>query len=124
MFKKISLIVLAVMLVVALFPTTAFAGPGTGDCVKLVKAFVDASLDSASDTEASHGDAISDGFFGNEPNLLNTNTNLDLGPNEVDPGSSAGFVVGSSSPGPSTIGGGFTTWGSVFSGVVKDNCSH
>jgi hypothetical protein len=60
------------------------------------------------------GDAISDGFFGNEPNLINTNTNDDLGPEEVEPGSSAGAVVPSISPGPKTTQGTFTTWGSVL----------
>jgi hypothetical protein len=47
------------------------------------------------------GDAISDGFFGNEPNLLGPAC-CDTGPaeqNQIDPGSVAGTVLGSSSPG-------------------------
>jgi hypothetical protein len=120
--KILFLTILAALLLAS--TGVAYADPGTGDCVKTVKAIIDGTLDSPTDTDSNHGDAISDGFFGNEPNLLNTNTNDDLGPNEVDPGSSAGSVAGSSSPGPSTIGGGFTTWGSVIHSVVKDNCAH
>ena len=79
-----------------------------------MKAGTIALLDSPNDTESGKlGDAISDGFFGNEPNLLNTDTNDDLGPSEVAPGSSAGSVAPSLSPGPKTNGGGFTTWGSL-----------
>lgn len=121
--KKLLLVILLVLLLTA-FPSTALADPGTGDCVQAVKAFEDVILNSPNDTELNHGDAISDGFFGNEPNLTDTNTNLDLGPNEVDPGSSAGHVVGSSSPGPKTIGGNFITWGSLVRGVVADICAH
>jgi hypothetical protein len=121
--KTLFLTTLAVLVLASALPSTAYAGPGTGDCVKAVKAFIDAGFDSPFDTDSNHGDAISDGFFGNEPNLLNTNTNDDLGPNEVEPGSSAGEVVGSGSPGPKLIGGGFLTWGSIYRGVVRDNCA-
>jgi len=119
--KKILLVILIALLLMA-FPGTAFADPGTGDCVKTVKAIIDAGLDSPNDTDSNHGDAISDGFFGNEPNL--PDSDLDLGPNEVDPGSGAGSVVPSQSPGPQVNNGGFTTWGSVIHDVVKDNCAH
>ena len=122
LFRFASLLFVFAFVLLAVAP--AYAGPGTGTCVQTVKAFIDATLDSPFDTDSSHGDAISDGFFGNEPNLLNTNTNDDLGPNEVDPGSSAGFVVGSGSPGPHLIGGGFFTWGSLINGVVSDSCAH
>lgn len=54
----------------------------------------------ASSSEGTVGDAVSDGIYGNEPNVTNTNTNDDLGPNQVDPGSGAGFIEPSLSPGP------------------------
>jgi len=105
-------------------PTSALAGTATGACQQAGKAAAIAFFDSPNDTEnGSLGDAIADGFFGNEPNLTNTDTNLDLGPEEVDPGSSAGSVVGSASPGPATIGGGFVTWGSVVAGATATNCA-
>jgi hypothetical protein len=66
------------------------------------------------------GDAISDGFFGNEPNLLSPAC-CDTGPaeqNQIDPGSVAGSVLGSSSPGPATIAGNFLPL-SVF--VANEN---
>ncbi|MEX1205215.1 MAG: hypothetical protein WEB85_08200 [Dongiaceae bacterium] len=84
---------------VVLTPTNASAGTATGACVRAGQAGFIAALDSPNDTEGDRlGDAIADGFFGNEPNLTDTDTNDDLGPEEVAPGSSAGFVVGSSSP--------------------------
>src|SRR5687767_7897266 len=79
----------------------AGAEPGTGECVQAAHDDAIALLDSPNDEEGgSLGDAIADGLYGNEPNLLNTNTDDDLGPNEVEPGSSAGSVVPSLSPGP------------------------
>ena len=104
-------------------PAFASAAPTTGQCVQGVHDIVVLLLDSPSDTDTGMGDAISDGFFGNEPNMLNTNTNLDLGPNEVEPGTQAGNVAPSLSPGPGTVGGGFTTWGSLIKGVVPASCS-
>jgi hypothetical protein len=104
------------VLLVALTTAPALAAPppgSYGECVQLLQAITAATLDSPFDTDSSLGDAISDGFFGNEPNLLNTNTNLDLGPDEVSPGTQAGTVEASLSPGPGTIGGGFLTWGAI-----------
>ena len=43
------------------------------------------------------GDCISDGFYGNEPNMANGATG---GPAEQAPGSQAGNVLPSQSPGP------------------------
>ncbi len=86
------------------------AGKGTSACVQGNQ---DGAIAFWSPVEGTLGDAFSDGLFGNEPNLTNTNTNDDLGPEQVAPGSSAGFVVGSASPGPATIGGGFLTLGEI-----------
>ncbi|MQB02405.1 MAG: hypothetical protein GEU78_19660 [Actinobacteria bacterium] len=66
------------------------------------------------------GDAISDGFFGNGPNLTGPAC-CDTGPaeqNQSDPGSVAGTVVGSGSPGPATIAGNFVPL-SVF--IANEN---
>ena len=90
-----------------LTPTGASAGTGTGACVQAGQAAFIVALDSPNDTEGgSLGDAVSDGFFGNEPNLPNSND--DLGPEEVDPGTQAGNVSPTLSPGPFVNGGGFT----------------
>ncbi len=113
---KTAITLVGMMLLLAV---SAAASPGTGECKQATKAAAIAAL---SPVEGTLGDAVSDGFFGNEPNLLNTNTNDDLGPEQVAPGSSAGFVEGSLSPGPKTIGGGFTTLGSVMSATAND-CS-
>jgi hypothetical protein len=43
------------------------------------------------------GDCISDGFYGNEPNMANGAAG---GPSEQAPGSKGGNVVASQSPGP------------------------
>ena len=49
------------------------------------------------------GNCISDGLYGNEPNI---EPFAPGGPEEQEPGSQAGRVVPSASPGPATIGGG------------------
>jgi hypothetical protein len=43
------------------------------------------------------GDCISDGLYGNEPNMADGATG---GPSEQDPGSQAGNVLATQSPGP------------------------
>ena len=45
------------------------------------------------------GDCISDGFYGNEPNMAN---GAPGGPAEQDPGTKGGNVLPTQSPGPST----------------------
>jgi hypothetical protein len=106
--KILYILVLLTLLLLVSVPVLAQDPPG--ECVH--SGFEAARL-SSSETGAL-GDAISDGFFGNEPNLINTNTNDDLGPEEVAPGSSAGNVVPSLSPGPQINGGGFLTLGTVI----------
>ena len=121
--KVIFAAVIVILTASLAWSATINASPDTGECVQDGHDLILLVLDSPNDTEVGNlGDAIADGFFGNEPNLLNTNTNDDLGPEEVAPGSSAGEVVGSSSPGPGTIGGGFTTWGSLVGGSVPAGC--
>lgn len=63
----------------------------------------------AASSEGTMGDFNSDVLMGNEPNPTNVDSDLDLGPNEVnaeDPGSVAGYVVPSAAPGPKTMSGG------------------
>jgi hypothetical protein len=120
--KKFLLLVFMIIVLLSI-SIPVFAGPGTGDCVQVGQDLIVAVLDSPFDTESGNrGDARADGFFGNEPNLTDTNTNLDLGPNEVDPGSSAGSVVPSQSPGPQDTNGDPTTWGSIIHGSVPASC--
>lgn len=96
-------------------PTGVSAGTGTGACQQAFKAAA-----KAGSAEGTVGDAVSDGFFGNEPNLLNTDTNLDLGPEQVDPGSSAGFVAPSLSPGPFITPTGFLALGPLIAAGAND----
>ena len=106
---------------------SALAAPGTGACVQANQDLFVAVMDAGSpgDTESGNlGNAISDGFFGNEPNLPNSDN--DMGPEEhnaVDPGSVAGDVSPSLSPGPHVNGGGFTTLGSLIKGQTAALCS-
>jgi hypothetical protein len=85
-----ALIVLAVTASVAALPASAFAagnansGPTVGDC-------------------------LSDGFYGNEPNIVGPFA--PGGPAEQEPGTQAGRVVPSQSPGPKV-----TTPGGVVDG--------
>ena len=85
----------------------------------------------ASSAEGTVGDAISDGVYGNEPNMLNTNTNDDLGPNQVAPGTKAGNVAPSLSPGPKVnnpadpdnpLPG--PSWGDIQQTVIKPACNN
>lgn len=50
----------------------------------------------AASTEGTRGDFMSDVLFGNEPNMANASG----GPSEQEPGSQAGNVLASWSPGP------------------------
>jgi hypothetical protein len=68
--------------------------------------------------EGTVGDAISDGFYGNEPNIVDPYA--PGGPSEQDPGTQAGRVVPSQSPGPKVTDPDGTvhrgaTWGEVRS---------
>ena len=81
----------------------------------------------ASSSEGTVGDAISDGFYGNEPNIVDPYV-PDAGPNELPPGSVAGRVVPSQSPGPKkTLGDGTvvqgSSWGDVQQNVIKPACN-
>jgi hypothetical protein len=60
---------------------------------------VPASAASTGNGGVSVGDCISDGFYGNEPNIVDPFAAG--GPSEQDPGTVAGRVVPSQSPGPS-----------------------
>ena len=65
----------------------------------------------ASSEEGTYGDFMSDTIFGNEPNIVGPFS--PGGPSEQEPGTKAGRVVPSSSPGPDTVGGGRITGGEV-----------
>lgn len=60
---------------------------------------VPASAASNGNSGVSVGDCISDGFYGNEPNIVDPF--VAGGPSEQDPGTIRGRVVPSQSPGPS-----------------------
>jgi hypothetical protein len=67
--------------------------------VALIALVVPASSLAAGDgSNAAIGDCISDGFYGNEPNIVDPFE--PGGPAEQEPGSKAGRVVPSQSPGP------------------------
>jgi hypothetical protein len=73
--------------------------------------------------EGTRGDAISDGFYGNEPNMADGSTG---GPSEQEPGTNGGNVLPSQSPGPkvtlpdgSVVQG--SSWGD-FQQAIKDFC--
>jgi hypothetical protein len=73
-------------------PATASAAPSDkGACRQLVQ-----DLTVAASTEGTRGDFVSDVFFGNEPNVIGGVG----GPSEQEPGTAAGRVVPSQSPGP------------------------
>ena len=69
----------------------------------------------ASSEEGTYGDFMSDTIFGNEPNIVGPFA--PGGPSEQEPGTKAGRVVPSSSPGPDTVGGGRITGGEVQAGI-------
>ncbi len=80
----------------------------------------------ASSPEGTQGDAISDGFYGNEPNIVDPFA--PGGPNEQEPGSQAGRVVPSQSPGPKVTNPDGTvregaSWGDVQKTVIKPACN-
>jgi hypothetical protein len=102
------LVLTAVLGTALLVPATAGAAPSAkGQCRQDVKAVVIATL---SPDEGTMGDAVSDGFYGNEPN-------------QVD-----GHTVPSQSPGPKvtlpdgTVVNG-SSWGDVQKGVIKPACN-
>jgi hypothetical protein len=89
-------------------PATATAAPSAkGQCRQDAKDVIIATL---SPVEGTMGDAVSDGFYGNEPN-------------EVD-----GHTVPSQSPGPKvTLPDGTvvrgSTWGDVQQNIIKPACN-
>ena len=106
--KRLVLTVLACGALV--LPAALFAAPsGKGSCRQAVHDFL-----VTSSTEGTMGDAISDGFYGNEPN-----------PEPPNPG---GGTVPSQSPGPKvTLPNGTVvdgnSWGFYESGAIKDACN-
>lgn len=78
--------------IVLAFPAAAVAEPS--EQAQCRQAFNDALV--AASAEGTRGDFQSDVLFGNEPNLVGAPG----GPSEQEPGSQAGQVVPSQSPGP------------------------
>lgn len=76
--------------------TSVLADPSTDDCNQLVKGII-----ASGSTEGTYGDAVSDGFYGNEPNIIDPHkSGVGLKEaNQEDPGSVAGRAVPSQSPG-------------------------
>jgi len=102
------LVLTAVLGSALLVPATAAAAPSAkGQCRQDAK---DATIALLSPDEGTMGDAVSDGFYGNEPN-------------EVD-----GHTVPSQSPGPKvtlpdgTVVNG-SSWGDVQKNVIKPACN-
>lgn len=81
-------------------PATASAAPSErGECRQAANAFLVALSE-----EGTRGDYMSDGLFGNEPNIEN------------------GHVVPSLTPGPQTMGGTFFTGGDLQQ-VIRAACN-
>jgi hypothetical protein len=76
-------------------PASATAAQGTGDC----RQTANDTLTTLS-TEGTRGDFMSDVIFGNEPNLTTAPAPPNDGPEQQEPGTQAGNVVPSQSPGP------------------------
>ena len=85
-----------------------------------------AALSSAPATAAGNGDnalvgnCISDGFYGNEPNPSSVDSNLDIGPAEMEPGTQAGVVLPTGSPGPWLYNGGDPIRGGSVGDYARD----
>ena len=104
---------------IGLAPRSVSAGKGDAECRKAV---IDSYLE-AEGEEGTRGDAISDGFYGNEPNMAN---GAPGGPSEQEPGTKGGNVVPSQSPGPKVTNPDGSvrdgaSWGDVQQ-AVKDTC--
>jgi hypothetical protein len=84
------IVVVAVVAALVLSGSPAVAN-GNGECRQ---AFGDAFV--ALSAEGTRGDFMSDVIFGNEPNMANAAG----GPSEQEPGSQAGSVLATWSPGP------------------------
>lgn len=91
-------------------PGVAAAAPGDADCRKDTTDLLIATVWGSD--EGTRGDAISDGFYGNEPNI--EGPAADGGPSEQEPGTKAGRVVPSQSPGPKVTQGGQVVDGSSW----------
>ena len=104
------------MSLAALAAVMAFSVPagaaGKGECFQWVRDVIETWS-----SEGTTGDAISDGLYGNEPNVLGQDPD---GPSEVEPGSGAGSVVPSQSPGPKvTLPDGSVVQGATMGNVMK-----
>jgi hypothetical protein len=89
--KLVAVVAVAASLVVSGSPATANEANENGACRQAA-----GDVLVAASTEGTRGDFMSDVLFGNEPNMANANG----GPSEQEPGSQAGNVLASWSPGP------------------------
>jgi hypothetical protein len=97
-------------------PTAASAAPADqAQCRQTVK-----DLAVAASEEGTYGDFVSDTIYGNEPNIVGPFS--PGGPEEQEPGTQAGRVVPSASPGPESIAGGSFTMGE-FQALVRAACA-
>lgn len=86
------IITIGLAVIALALPGTAASADGNGACRQAANdAFVAAS------TEGTRGDFMSDVIFGNEPNMRDGSVG---GPSEQAPGTQAGNVVATWSPGP------------------------
>lgn len=88
--RRLMFVGLAVLAIAA--PGTPAAADGDGECRRSAG---DAMV--AASSEGTRGDFMSDVIFGNEPNMANGSPG---GPDEQAPGSQAGNVLATWSPGP------------------------
>ena len=103
------LVLTAVLGTALVVPATAGAAPSSnGQCRQDAKAAVIAAL---SPDEGTMGDAISDGFYGNEPNQVDGHT---------VPSQSPGPKVTNPDTGEVTRG---ATWGDVQQNLIKPACN-
>jgi|SRR5687768_4499078 len=112
--------VVAVVPVIAV-PGVASAASANGECRQGVH---DTLV--AGSTEGTVGDFISDGFYGNEPNIVDPFA--PGGPSEQEPGTKGGRVVPSQSPGPKVTNPDGSvrqgaSWGDIQQTVIKPACN-
>ena len=105
------LLTIAVLGAALAVPATASAAPADqAQCRQDAK-----DLLVATSEEGTYGDFMSDTIFGNEPNIVGPFA--PGGPEQQEPGSKAGRVVPSASPGPATIGGGSFSGGDLQAAI-------
>lgn len=122
--KKLLIAVAVTAVPVFAVPGVAAAAPSdNGQCRQDAR---DAVIALFSPVEGTMGDAISDGWYGNEPNIVGPFE--PGGPSEQEPGTVGGRVVPSQSPGPKVTNPDGSvrdgaSWGEVQQTAIKSACN-